>query len=349
VIRVSFAIPGDIGTPTGGYAYDRHVLEALPRCGVEIARLPLPGGFPFPGAAEIAETARLLAAVPADRVLLIDGLALGALPGPCLAPVAAPIVAMHHHPLGLETGLDAETGRRLLDSERAALRYARHIIVTSQTTADTLSELGFAPPPPVTVALPGTEAAPRANGSGGGRVEILSVGSVVPRKGHDLLIEALAGLIHLEWHCTIAGSLDRDSDFARSLIGRIAEAGLGHRISLTGVLASEDLQALYGRADIFALPSRYEGYGMAFAGALARGLPVIGARAGAVPGTVPADAGILVPPDDVPALREALAALLTDPRLRQSLSDAAWAYAPTLPRWADTARIIADVLRGAAP
>jgi glycosyltransferase involved in cell wall biosynthesis len=349
VIRVQFAIPGDIGAPTGGYAYARHVLETLPRCGVEVAYLPLPDGFPVPTAAELEETARLLASVPADSVLLIDGLALGALPGRCLAPIAAPIVALHHHPLGLETGLDAETGRRLLDLERAALRYARQIVVTSQTTADTLCELGFGPPPPVTVALPGTEAAPRARGSCGDRVEILSVGSIVPRKGHDLLIEALAGLTHLDWHCTIAGSLDRASDFASGLTRRIAEARLGDRIRLTGPLSLAEMQELYARADIFALPSRYEGYGMAFAEALARGLPVIGARAGAVPGTVPADAGILVPPDNVPALHDALAALLTDARLRQRLSDAAWAHAPTLPRWTDTARIIADVLRGAAP
>ena len=106
-----------------------------------------------------------------------------------------------------------ETSRRLLDSERAALKYARHIIVTSRTTADTLRELGFAPPPPVTVAEPGTEPAPRAKG-GTGRAEIISVGAVVPRKGHDLLIEALAGLTHLDWRCTIIGSLDRDSAFA---------------------------------------------------------------------------------------------------------------------------------------
>lgn len=347
MIRVSFAIPGDIGTPTGGYAYDRRVMALLPRFGVDAAHLPLPGGFPFPAAAELEETARLLAAVPADSVLLIDGLALGALPEARLAPVTAPIVAMLHHPLGLETGLDQETSRRLLNSERAALKYTRHIIVTSPTTADTLRELGFAPPPPVTVAEPGTEAAPRSTGSTG-RMEILSVGAVVPRKGHDLLVEALAGLTHLDWRCTIAGSLDRDSAFASGLTRRIAEAGLGQRIRFSGPLSAADIQQQYARADIFALPSRYEGYGMAFAEALARGLPVVAAKAGAAPGTVPASAGILVPPDDVAALREALAALITDSGLRQTLSDAAWDHARTLPCWTSTARIVADVLKEVA-
>ncbi len=347
MIKAQFAIPGDIGTPTGGYVYDRQVMALLPRFGIEVTHLPLPGGFPAPTAAELEETGRLLAAVAADCVLLIDGLALGALPEACLAPVAAPIVAMLHHPLGLETGLDQETSRALLDSERAALKFARRIVVTSQTTADTLRELGFAPPPPVTVAVPGTEAAPRAKGSDG-RIEILSVGAVVPRKGHDLLIDALAGLTHLDWHCTITGSLDRDSAFANGLARRIAEAVLGERIRFTGPLSPQGMQDHYASADIFALPSRYEGYGMAFAEALARGLPVIAARAGAVPSTVPASASILVPPDDVTALREALAALIADGGLRRTLSDGAWKHAETLPRWTDTARIVADVLKEAA-
>jgi glycosyltransferase involved in cell wall biosynthesis len=348
VIKVSFAIPGDLATPTGGYAYDRRVMEVLPDFGIDIAHLALPGGFPAPSVVEVEETALRLAGVPADRILLIDGLALGALPESCLCGVAAPIVAMHHHPLGLETGLDAETSRRMLECERAALTYARAVIVTSQTTADTLAELRFAPAAPVTVALPGTDAAPRATG-GSGPPEILSVGSVVPRKGHDLLIEALAGLTQLEWHCTITGSLDRDDAYARGLMRRIAETRLGDRILLTGALNENELRALYSRADIFAMPSRYEGYGMAFAGALASGLPVVAARAGAVPGTVPEDASILVPPNDAMAVREALYALLTDRELRQRLSDAAWIHAQTLPRWTDTARIIAAVLREVAP
>jgi glycosyltransferase involved in cell wall biosynthesis len=176
-------------------------------------------------------------------------------------------------------------------------------------------------------------------------VEILSVGAVVPRKGHDLLVEALAGLADLDWHCTIAGSLDRDSAFASGILRRIEETGLGSRIHLAGPLSKAELQAHYARAHLFALPSRYEGYGMAFSEAMARGLPVIGARAGAVPGTVPAAAGILVPPEDVPELRKALGAVIADGALWQSLSDAAWAHGQSLPRWSDTARIIADVLK----
>jgi hypothetical protein len=346
--RLYFAIPGDIETPTGGYVYDRKLIALLPEHGIDVAHLPLPSGFPFPSAEEIGEAKQLLASVPADAVLLIDGLAFGALPDQSLTGITAPIAAMLHHPLGLETGLSEQESRELLASERGALKFARHIIVTSATTAATLKELSFAPPPPTTVAEPGTEPAERSTG-GSGVCEILSVGAVVPRKGHDILVEALAKLPHRGWCCTIAGSLDRDQDFVQRLRQQIAELDLSEHVMLTGPLNSEAINAEYAKADIFALPSRYEGYGMAFAGALARGVPIVAARAGAVPGTVPDETGLLVPPDDAQAFSEALHALIGDAALRRKMSDAAWAHAQTLPRWETTARIVAGVIKELAP
>jgi glycosyltransferase involved in cell wall biosynthesis len=343
--RLYFAIPGDIQTPTGGYVYDKRLMALLPDFGVEVVHLALPDGFPFPSEAELDATSRLLAEIPGDAAILIDGLAFGALPERCLTGIAAPIIVLLHHPLGLETGLDEQESRRLLTSEQAALSFARHIVVTSPATAATLVELAFAELPRITVAEPGTERASRASGGGNGYCEILSVGSVIPRKGHDLLVTALGRLPHRGWHCSIVGSLDRDPDFAARLRRQIAEEGLQDHIHLVGALESEALALHYDKADIFALPSRYEGYGMAFAAALARGLPIVAARAGAVPGTVPAEASLMVPPEDAQALSEALHALIGDRGLRCRLSDAAWAHAQSLPRWEDTARIIAGAIR----
>ena len=343
-----FAIPGDIDTPTGGYAYDRAVLARLGSCGIDARRLPLPGGFPFPSDAETAETVRLLAAVPAGDVLLIDGLAFGAMPRAALAQVAAPMITLLHHPLGLETGLEEAAARRLLDVEREAVTMARHVIVSSGTTAATLGDLGFAPPPPVTVALPGTEPEPRAMGSGGGHVAILSVGSLIPRKGYDVLIAALTRLAHLEWHSTVAGSDDLDPACAAAIRDQIERSGLADRFTFAGVQRGDGLPRLRARSDIYALPSRYEGYGMAFASALRVGLPVVAARAGAVPEVLPPEASILVPPDDVEALAAALSQLITDGALRRRMSDAAWAHGQTLPVWEDTAAIIAGVVRRVA-
>jgi glycosyltransferase involved in cell wall biosynthesis len=343
MIAAAFAIPGDLNSPTGGYIYDRRVMAALPACGVSARHLPLPDGFPFPSDAALAETARLLAAVPPHETLIIDGLALGVLPPALLEQIAAPIIALLHHPLGLETGLPADRVHAMLAAEKLAVAFCRHVIVTSPTTAETLAELGFAPPPPVTVAIPGMAPARRSAGSADGG-EIVSVGSVVPRKGYDILVAALAQLRDEPWRCTIVGSLERDPDCAAALRAQIAREGLEERIRLIGALDADAVCALLGKADIFALPSRYEGYGMAFAEAMAHGLPIVAARAGAVPETVPPEAGLLLEPDNVEAFTQALRGLLRDAGLLRRLADGAWAHAQKLPRWEDTAALVAEVI-----
>ena len=102
-----------------------------------------------------------------------------------------------------------------------------------------------------------------------------------------------------------------DADIARLKLGRS-----GHR-ARRGVPAT--LAELYARADIFALASRFEGYGMAYSEAIAYGLPVVGTRAGAIPDTVPSRAGILVAPDDVAAFALALRRLIADPMSETAL------------------------------
>ena len=167
---------------------------------------------------------------------------------------------------------------------------------------------------------------------------------MTPRKGHDVLVEALALVADLRWTCTIAGSLDRAPEMVVMVRERIAAHGLGDRIALIG--EATDMAPLYGAADIFVLPSRYEGYGMAFAEALQQGLPVIGTATGAIPEVVPSSAGILVPPDDVAALAAALRRLMIDHAARCRLAEGAVIAAKDLPRWDETARCVAAVLQG---
>ena len=135
---------------------------------------------------------------------------------------------------------------------------------------------------------------------------LLSVGAVVPRKGFDVLVAALATLAELPWRLTIAGDLTRDPNEAARLDVSISQHKLTSRIAVPGAVSSERLAALYDDADLFVLASRFEGYGMAYAEALSHGLPVIGTTAGAIPDTVPQEAGLLVTSGDVDALAKAL-------------------------------------------
>jgi glycosyltransferase involved in cell wall biosynthesis len=348
VAEAVLVYPGDLDTPTGGYAYDREVLARLAAHGVAAFGLSLPSGYPFPDQATLGRSAALLAGLPRGAVLVIDGLAFGAMPEALVAGLPHPIVALVHHPLAHEDGLSDEAKARLFASEQAALAHARAVIVTSATTAGALVAEYGVPQAAITVAEPGTA---RADGAAcaGDPPHIVAVGSLTPRKGHDVLIEALALVSDLPWRATIAGTADRDSTVPADLARRIAAHGLQGRITLAGALDRPALDALYADADLFALASRYEGYGMVFAEAMARGLPIVASGRGAVPLTVPASAGLVVEPDDAPAFAAALRLMLSDKATRRRFADGAFAHARVLPTWDDTAgRIAALVKRVAA-
>jgi len=344
VADVVFAIPGDIKAKTGGYIYDRRVIDLLPEFGWQAHHLVLPGDFPAPSKASLAETERLLTdAMPSGSLLLIDGLAYGALPADLIARVKRRIVALVHHPLSLEAGISAERAALFARSEREALAEATHVVVTSRSTGELLARDFAVPPANITVAEPGTDPAPRARAAAG-PPRLLSVGSVTEHKGHRVLMQALTQILDLPWESRLVGSLDRDADTVKFMRETAAQNSLTERIVFRGALNEAELDEEYAQARLFVLPSYFEGYGMAFTEAMTRGLPVVACAAGAVPKTVPADAGILVKPGDGTALAKALRLLLTNPKELETRAEAAWTHGQTLPRWRDTAERVANGL-----
>jgi glycosyltransferase involved in cell wall biosynthesis len=345
--RVALAFPGSLATRTGGYVYDRRLADELEARGWRIDRLSLGEGFPFPDAAARRLAGERLGALPDGTTVLADGLGLGALPEVAAAQARRlDLVALVHHPLCLETGLDPAAARALEASERVALAGARAVVVTSRQTAATLAELLDVPADRISVALPGSDPAPVARGSGGPGCRMLCVGTVTPRKAHALLVAALAGgLADLPWELDLAGSTERDPATAAALVAAIAGHGLVERVHLLGELDGETLAGRYAAADLFVSASLYEGYGMALADALARGLPVVTAAGGAAGETLPPGAGLLVPPGDVAALGGALRRFLSEPGLAKALRDGAAAARSRLPRWQDTAAAVEAVLR----
>ena len=339
-----FAIPGDLASPTGGYAYARGVLDAMPQAGWRLTHLPLPDGFPDPGADDLARSAAAFDRTPADSPLFVDGLAFGTLPKDLLDARHGRWLAMVHHPLALETGLAPERAAFLKQSEHAALARASGVVVPSPAMAEVLTRDYAVQSGLVTVAPPGTLRPDRPARGAGGVPSILCVGTLSHRKGQETLVEALARLQELAWHCRLVGSDSREPEAAAKVRDLVARHGLAARIEITGALEAAPLAALYRSADLFALPTRYEGYGMVFAEALAHGLPIVACPTGAVPGTVPREAAFFVPPDAPDALAEALRRMLTDPALRASKAAGAWAAGRALPGWSETARKIAGAL-----
>lgn len=355
-MRIALLVPGDPQAATGGYAYARRLAAALRDAGHAIERHRLSDRFPRPDADALAQADAVLRGLPAGTITVVDGLAFGAMPAVARAHASRlALVALVHHPLAAETGLEAEEARRLDASERAALACARRVVVTSGHTARVLAGLGV-PADRVAVVEPGTDPvawagdgpspARERDGANDREVALLCVATLTPRKGHADLIAALARMPDLRWRLDCVGSATRDPRTAAAVRAAVDACGLSARVVLHGEVDEPRLESMYRRADAFVLASRMEGYGMAFAEALARGLPVVGCSAGAVPDTVPADASLLVPPGDVAALADVLRRLVSDRPLRARLADGARRARAGLPDWPSRARAFEQALAG---
>jgi glycosyltransferase involved in cell wall biosynthesis len=171
---------------------------------------------------------------------------------------------------------------------------------------------------------------------------------VVPRKAYDLLVRALATLEGRDWRLTIAGPTDRSAEALADLDIAIRDTGLGDRVKLVGPLGVTELDRHYASADVFVMASLYEGYGMALAEAMARGLPIVSTTGGAAVETVPDAAALKVAPGDGAQLAAAIGRLRDDSNMRARMGNASWAAGQKLPRWEDTARLIAGVVREVA-
>lgn len=339
-----FIHPGPVTRRTGGTIYDCRMIDTLRDAGLDVVLYELDGDFPHCGAATEDAAGRLLVAVPDGARVVADGLALPAF-RLSLAAQAGRLrfSALVHHPLADETGLAAADRRRLFDVEQEALRHAGAVIVPSAAMRRRLADFDV-PADRIFVVPPGTDRASRAAGGGADGLTLLCVASVTPRKGHLTLLAALARCRDLDWRLTCVGPTGLDPDCWRQVQDAVAQYGLGDRVTFTGTRTGRALEALYGGADLFVLASAYEGYGMAFAEALARGLPVVASGAGAVAETVPEAAGCLVPVGDAGVLAAALRGLMADPARRRAKADAAWAAGRALPDWPEAARRFAAAL-----
>ncbi len=343
-MTLSFLIPGLLEARTGGYEYDRRITSALRARGVEVDVVALDGSFPAPTAAARAHAAHALSLVPDDGLVMVDGLAFGAMADEAAREARRlRLVALVHHPLADETGRAPDEAAALRDSETRALAAARLVVVTSPATARRLGAYGVTADR-VLVVEPGTEPAPPARGSNGDSVHLLCVATLIPRKGHDVLLRALADLTDLPWRLTCVGSPDLHPATTAALRQFVDEHGLGDRVRFAGEVDGTRIATFYDDADVLVMPTRYEGYGMAVAEGLARGLPVVSTATGAIGDLVGADAGLLVPVDDGPAMAAALRTVIADPAARARLRDGALRARRRLTTWDDAAARLATAL-----
>jgi glycosyltransferase involved in cell wall biosynthesis len=336
----------DPGQPTGGNIYDRRVCAGLAQAGWDVLITTVAAAWPVPGPGARADLARILSAIPDGAAVLIDGLIASPAAKQLLPHTGRTRMTVLLH-MPLATALDAVHDASAQRSERAVLRAVAGVVTTSEWTRQQVLTRYAIPARQVHVARPGADrvAAPARPVRG----HLICVGVLGRHKGQDLLVEALADLADRDWHCVLAGPLDRHPDFVEQLRARITRLRYDHRVRLTGVLTGEALSHAYSTADLLVAPSRSETYGMTVTEALAHGLPVLAAAVGGLPealgtttdGTRP---GQLVPPGDPAALAVALGAWLGDEHHRHRLRAAARQRRSTLRGWDQTTQEIANAL-----
>lgn len=335
--RIVLAIPGSILQRTGGYIFARRVVEGLRAQGRHVDVAELSGRFPLADNSAREAAAAALAQAPADAVVVIDGLALPAFDHSLIQAVARrPVLGFIHHPLALETGLSPGQAARLGGLETALWSRLYGLVCASPNTARLVQASGISPRR-IAIAEPGVDL-PSSLGAVArpqrvGPVRLLCVATVTPRKNHRMLIEALAQVRSKDWQLDCIGSLERDPATADSLRAAITARGLSDRITLHGEQPEDRLEHAWREADLFVLASDHEGYGMVFTEALARAVPIVATRVGAVPETIPAAACQLVAPGDTAALAAVLESLITSSEARQRLAEGARAARAALVPW----------------
>ena len=337
----------DPARPSGGNTYDRRISTGLIELGWSVRLHTVPGPWPRPDAQALAALAECLAGVPDGSTVVLDGLVASCAPEVVVpAPTRLRVTVLVHTPLAALREEDgAEDVHR---SELAVLSAAAAVLTTSAWTRRWLLDRYDLDPGRVHVAPPGAASAGLAPGTPTGG-QLLCVAAVVPGKGHDQLVRALAQLTDLPWRCTFVGALHLDRPFVQRVVREAEEAGVADRLRFTGPLAEDDLDAVYAAADALLLCSRFETYGLVVTEALARGLPVVAARVGGVAealgeapdGTPP---GLLVPAGDPEAFAAAVRSWLGDAELRAGLRRSARRRRLLLAPWSVTARRVADVL-----
>lgn len=354
-MRLALVVYGSLEQVSGGYLYDRQVVAFLRRRGVVVDVHSLRAAPYFlctlqnfqPRLRRLLRRGRsggvLYDAVVLDELVHPSVfLAVGRSKPGCGAqptPDRPPVFILVHHLNSDEAGPPLRRAAARV-MERRLLRGSDRLLVNSRTTEASVRRL-VSGCPPAWVCPPGCDLQgaplPLPGKPAAATARLLVTGNLIPRKGHDLLLQALAGLRELPWQLRVVGR-PVDRRYAAGIRRLAAASGLSDRIVFTGELSGAALAAEYAGADLFVFPSRYEGWGISLAEALRAGLPFVAFASGAVPELVGGAAPGLVAAGDVGAFREALRRLLAEPAFRAAEAERSRRIGERLPTWEQTGR-----------
>jgi len=341
-VRVGLIIYGELSTLSGGYLYDRKLVEYLRSQGDEVEIISLPWRDYLRHYQDNFNPAfrERLRQLRAD-VLLQDELnhpSLFLLNGNLKKTVRYPLVSIVHH-LRCNEQHPSLLRWWYRQVERIYLNSVDGFICNSRTTLETVKGL-IKNPKPAVVATPGGDALPVKTvphsipHNPNADVQFLFVGNWIPRKGLHILLEALQPLSSQSWQLSLVGRTNLMPSYERKIRHRIAASGLSEKVHIHGAVLNEDLVRLWQSADVLVVPSQYEGFGIVYLEAMRFGVIPIGGKDGAAGEIIQAGInGFLVRPDSPAELSNLLATIIADASLRNALKQAARQRYEQFPTW----------------
>jgi glycosyltransferase involved in cell wall biosynthesis len=355
-VRIGLIVYGSLDLVSGGNLYDRKLVDHLRAAAHEVEILALPRrGYALDLTGNFSPILRRRIRSAAFDVLLEDELV-----HPSLflwkrgrhAGSSRPVVAIVHHLRSSEERPDWQNDiyRKI---EKRYLASVDAFVFNSHTTRETVEAL-LAKKTRNVVATPAGDRFPRtmtpadvlARAQEPGELRILFVGNLIPRKGLHVLLESLASMSPPSYRLDIVGSPDMDRRYAEKVRARATALGLDGRVRYHGALHGETLADRFREAQVLAVPSSYEGFGIVYLEALGFGLPVVASAAGATDEIVRHESnGFLVPRGDVFTLARRLESLIEDRELLARMSLAAYDAFQDHPGWDESMGRIEAFLR----
>jgi len=354
-MNIGLMIYGTLDTISGGYLYDRMIVEHLRKRGntVDIISYPWRNYF-----SHLADNLSHTLCDDIRRrgmdILLQDELnhpSLFLINRRLRRDAKFPIISIVHHLRGSETHpVLLQKLYRLV--EKQYLNTADGFIFNSNATRTAVYE-NLRKLRPSIIAYPGCDhIRPSITRDDivrrcleAGPLRILFTGNVIPRKGLHTLIDALASLPHQNWRLTVAGSISADPRYTRGIRQKITAGRLSDNVKLLGTVAADNLIPLWERHHCLAVPSSYEGFGIAYLEAMGFGQPVIASTAGGVPEIIRnIEEGFLVSPGNINELALCIGKLAEDRSLLLDMSLAAHKRYCAHHAWEHTAAQVYDFL-----
>lgn len=288
-MKVVFLQNDSINTLTGGYIYNKYIVDGLLLKNYKVSVISLKGNFPHPTQEDLEKCDKILSNLTGDEFLIIDSLILGAIPD-LIPKIKKTIitVGLIHLPISIDiTGVKKP---ELSYAEKQAMELTNKLVVTSHFTKNILLQSGLTIEK-ISVIEPGIEDYPVKNSYPEKPYNLLCIANYTRSKNHDLLIKSLNQLKEYSWEMNFYGNTT-DIEYFTEIKSLIKKFGLSNRIFLNGPLEREKISEVYLNSDLFILPSKFETYGMVLTEALAHGIPVITTSSGGIPYTVPSSMGL---------------------------------------------------------